>query len=960
MSDPLSVAGTAVGIISLGLQVCGEIVSFCQAWRGFDEDIQNIGQKANGLCMPLRSLRQLIKDFRTTDPTIANDLEEKAKSIEEAIKRLKTAVDRYARTTSEQGSLRFQLKKAAYPFRKEWLRDMADDLDSVQGVLATALLIYSAQNTRAVLGKMTQEMQAMHLTLRDIPKQFMPPPSLLQSWCAQGEQLSGLSSSLQIATRGDHMIKSASVEMNRDGTSPSSYKTEATRDTSIAYQDRNPANSGCKPRSRPSRKETEVIKASYYYCSHLLGFAIEATFSLKRGAGGYSIAPFLHLQTLLDKRKSLGYRLCKEFRFKVLFGCAAPDEFELLVNHTLQYLQWAFDLQKATPFELIEHCGQELSLFDLFYNYRGRSIDSGRSDHFHRLLNFLLDCGSKPNAKHHHITAWYRDEFTIFREECSLGSRLLDLGYSFTIHAPESLADRQGIQHLLSQNNDCPQYLQESEGELRDALNLGTASPNDMIDDTWFLIDYAFGWPKGIQILLEAGAAPGYITSGLRYVEDDNMENTYHSVKLLIEAGWPFSWDDIYECQNFKGSGKIKSLLVNELATRRKRLWHLAQSCLPAGQLPKLISDDEKTGKATILDIHTADIHARLVNEEIYIDPILHPAYFDDEIAYGSVYHYHFSADTLEELYQVGFRGVNQLNSQGVMPLMTSARDIHGSRVGRSAGRNDMERMAWLVSKGADPYQEVPGTSATTAHHLGLKIVDYFFESFDRSEGVGLDPLEQYRAWEQTVVELGKRIFLLPSVWDGCVCACSPGGCTAMSVLLRHIFDFFYGYKNGDISFWFQEFIQFLLWWTRRNAETGWEIVRFLTFDALGLEHSCCIENYEFPILRYTPCGFKLKSREEEEAEEIRDEENLRIMDFEKLLDELKIKFDDLGQPVMEFLEEYWYPRMIEYLSHRDPYDEEHVIESRRIGVELEPEEWVVPNRVSMLIGSKIMYKIST
>ncbi|CAI7614167.1 unnamed protein product [Penicillium glandicola] len=149
MSDPLSVAGTAVGIISLGLQVCGEIVSFCQAWRGFNEDIQNITEKADGLRMPLRALREMIEDFRTTDPTIASDLETKAMSIERAIKRLKTATDRYASTTSDTDSLRFQLKKAAYPFRKEGLRDMASDLDSIQLVLHTALQILEPEITRS-------------------------------------------------------------------------------------------------------------------------------------------------------------------------------------------------------------------------------------------------------------------------------------------------------------------------------------------------------------------------------------------------------------------------------------------------------------------------------------------------------------------------------------------------------------------------------------------------------------------------------------------------------------------------------------------------------------------------------------------------------------------------------------------------------------------------------------------
>jgi hypothetical protein len=140
MSDPLSVAGTAVGIISLGLQICGEIVSFCQAWRGFDEDIQNLNQKADSLRVPMKVLRQLIEDFSIPDPTIASDLEKKAQSIGKAMRRLKIAIDRYSSVSSgKDDSLRFQLKKAAYPFRKEGLRDMASDLDSVQAVLNTAI-----------------------------------------------------------------------------------------------------------------------------------------------------------------------------------------------------------------------------------------------------------------------------------------------------------------------------------------------------------------------------------------------------------------------------------------------------------------------------------------------------------------------------------------------------------------------------------------------------------------------------------------------------------------------------------------------------------------------------------------------------------------------------------------------------------------------------------------------------
>lgn len=499
--------------------------------------------------------------------------------------------------------------------------------------------------------------------------------------------------------------------------------------------------------------------------------------------------------------------------------------------------------------------------------------------------------------------------------------------------------------------------LQESEDELRYALNSGTASPNDMVDGTSSIVRYAFGWPKGIQILLEAGATESANNGRLPYVIDNDNEDTYHSVKLLLEAGWMFDWGDIDISQTSKGSRKIKSLLINELVARRKGLWHLAQSCLPVGQLPKLISDDEKTGTTTILDIHTAVIHDHLVKQGISINPIFSLSYSKKEPDCGSVYHYpYFTVETLDELYQVGFRGVTQLDWEGFMPLMTAMNnDFWWSRTDDRKGRKGMERIFWLISKGADPYQKVPGTSATAAHHLGLKIVDHFLDDFHPFIVIIFDKWKQYEVWKQMVSDLAKDVFLLPSIRDGCGCACSPSGCTTMSVLVRHIVRYFSIYKE-EASFWFRELIQFLLWWTRGDTETGWGVIRFLTFDALGMKHSCCIKKHTYSEYRQ----FKLESREEEEVAEILDEEKSRLVELEILLDELKIKFDERGHPVMEFLEGYWHTRMIEVLSQRDPYDEEHIIESRRIGVTLEPDECVVPERVSLLLGSKIKYEIST
>ncbi|KAJ6133089.1 hypothetical protein N7471_008304 [Penicillium samsonianum] len=137
-------AGTAVGIISLGLQVCQGIVSYSQAWRGFDEDIQNTRNKAKALHMLLKTLRETIEELHHTRPEVASDLEGKAMSMHSSIEKLRKIVDRFkpARSEAFPEKVRAQLKKSVYYFQKDTLKDIQNHLDQIQNVLQTSLLMW--------------------------------------------------------------------------------------------------------------------------------------------------------------------------------------------------------------------------------------------------------------------------------------------------------------------------------------------------------------------------------------------------------------------------------------------------------------------------------------------------------------------------------------------------------------------------------------------------------------------------------------------------------------------------------------------------------------------------------------------------------------------------------------------------------------------------------------------------
>ncbi|CAI7673747.1 unnamed protein product [Penicillium pancosmium] len=142
MADPLSILGAALGVVSLGLQVREEITSYCKAWRGAEEEIQEIANKAESLEGPLKALREIIQETQLSNPGIAYDLQNKIQTIRGGILKVQNAVDRWKPALSAKGfgeKIRAQRKKAAYPFRKEALRALANELDSLQMGLQTTL-----------------------------------------------------------------------------------------------------------------------------------------------------------------------------------------------------------------------------------------------------------------------------------------------------------------------------------------------------------------------------------------------------------------------------------------------------------------------------------------------------------------------------------------------------------------------------------------------------------------------------------------------------------------------------------------------------------------------------------------------------------------------------------------------------------------------------------------------------
>ncbi|KAF5544481.1 hypothetical protein FPHYL_10971 [Fusarium phyllophilum] len=86
MSDPLSVAGSAVGIISLGIQVCQGLISYLQSFKGQDQDIQdslNDVQTVISILCSLKGILPKVDKSSSETPAIRRCLAESEEKLRE-------------------------------------------------------------------------------------------------------------------------------------------------------------------------------------------------------------------------------------------------------------------------------------------------------------------------------------------------------------------------------------------------------------------------------------------------------------------------------------------------------------------------------------------------------------------------------------------------------------------------------------------------------------------------------------------------------------------------------------------------------------------------------------------------------------------------------------------------------------------------------------------------------------
>jgi hypothetical protein len=157
----MDVAGTAVGVASLGIQVCQGLLSYYDDWKAYDADISTTYSAITDLGKTLTILKSTLQ--QEVDEEKAGRVRTCVKSCEDALLELekkRCSLQKFSRPEGLRQKMRAGLQRSWYPFRKETLEALEASVTDIQERLKLALQVLQldvgTESQKLVLRLMSQ------------------------------------------------------------------------------------------------------------------------------------------------------------------------------------------------------------------------------------------------------------------------------------------------------------------------------------------------------------------------------------------------------------------------------------------------------------------------------------------------------------------------------------------------------------------------------------------------------------------------------------------------------------------------------------------------------------------------------------------------------------------------------------------------------------------------------------
>ncbi|KAI1126276.1 hypothetical protein F5Y10DRAFT_245271 [Nemania abortiva] len=957
MADPLSIAGLATGVVPLGLQLFETVNGYLDAVKGRSSEIEFTRRQADNMRNLLETIRGLLPRLQTDYPTSAVMIQHYVKPCEAELRSLNDILLELCGTSAPQSSilskLKEQRKKLSYPFDRSRISQLESRLEKVNHALQTALQLAGfdiSMNT-------AQKIRRLHDQIIEIPDptptngivllrgQSVHAPSKLRNLNAREAVLKLTSKPSYLRASLDELESSQNV-----GTSRPSYQEayicRPTRRTmrqrsrvaalSFLFESSSLTNHlpGCPFSQFVDDQHTEKFTIEFGNLKWLLQKAVSVSFSLQKGAGGFSISPMLTYSPTVDNRTAPAFRIMN------LFDDIMWTEFNISSDLYLD------DIVADNLAKVIEYGFDEVISLYRHRKASPRDIDSeGRT-----LIHYLLG----------YIACWYDIEArsNIGRAFLTGINKLIASGLPAAAHdaqdqTPAGMILFSGVHSdffpalaslLVSVRPDCPltvslraQLWRVSFSECLDyyhinlsiaeAANCGPLSLAAITGNEHTVSNLLNRYPETCREVNVFGQTPVHLAvlhpACLRLIVAKSDRSTLDNRDKLCEraldyaarAGYEESIIILIEHQCSidskciqKGSQSRAGMLVSGLRNRRDHLKAFA-----VRHLSELESARLNLGNNNTLDRNAKQVQQILHDKGIKLPNGLDastPGFRDDY----SVFHLRLDIQLFDVLWEHKFRDIDSLDSKGKPPLLVEP--LYNLEVGQC-----YSRYRWLIEHGADLWMPFSMRSTTggikdpvtPAHFLFATIGRWWDADFGNEGPPNIE-----------VVRFLSKELLSTHVSDNCSCNCTTGGCTPLAMFLR-----FLAWEYDDqISVWYRCFdnpqalagplVRFIQEAQPKfTMEQHLAVVRKMTHEALDITHTCC----RFSIIN----DYESRHLTPEEVEEINSEQ----IDLLELLDDLVVEFEQIsqddrnGQPLGlcdpdEFWTCHWVKRMNAVLEGLD------------------------------------------
>jgi len=474
-------------------------------------------------------------------------------------------------------------------------------------------------------------------------------------------------------------------------------------------------------------------------------------------------------------------------------------------------------------------------------------------------------------------------------------------------------------------------------------------------------IHLAIGWPDGLKLLLRA-ADESLLHQGL----DDMGWNgstpldyaiafgCTESMRLLADANvaFDFKWNCFVGTVSL--DTEVSEVLLDIILERLQQLLEFGKQKLSAEKFSSLqITDFESfhlKARALLDYLHAESIQLPMKFASVYYrdywftDSQRHVWFTESRrdfwLEFGGIFHQtEICSDTAMAFFQAGFTNVDSEVEQ-ITPLMnltspdyTTQHQFYFSRYCRTVeffvekgGRLDRQIPSNYISK------RLPSSGTANGYRVLHRIASTSWIGaifFDLNDVVAVADAESSQIWHD---------ILQSNTSDPCICACSSGGCRPISLALKSSVDLNPFYWDR----WYHIFHRSNANWGEILNPRHWavtvellskltflldglegeqlpeDVIRFLTFSALGLSHTCCRHWIQSTIFSLRDCASHemIKVMDPTDVEEIRNEEAELIETLNYMVDGFVKDFRELGLSISQFLLGKWQETMLAELSN--------------------------------------------